>query len=570
ELQYGRIINVWELNRHFYFYDLGKAFALTGDRRFAETLIRHLESWIDQNPIGIGINWYSPMECGLRLVSWLWGLFFISERGRSGNDLSLILPPENRQKILTSIYWQTYYIEKDLSKYSSANNHLVGEALGLFWVGSLLPFLGRAQTWRRKGWTILVREIEKQVFPDGVSKEQSTRYLFFLFDVYALAIRLAQKQSLAIPRIIWDRLEKICEYIMAQMDEGGNLPDWGDSSDGLACRLHATSFHPYRSLLTNGAIWFNRGDFKYWGRRLDERNFWLGSKDEIQRYEELEPEASERESRIFPEGGQLILRKGREGNEAVLSFDAGSFGFLSIAAHAHADALSFTLSVGGTPILIDPGTYLYHDGGKWRYYFRGTRAHNTIEVDGQDQAVSGGPFMWFSKPKVFMTRFVLNPDFDYIQAHHSGYERLAESVRHERSVFFDKKETFWVIKDNLESQGSQSIFQTFHFHPECQLKFIDSHLLEVAVNNNSILYLKVDPKFRSSLHRGEEDPLLGWFSPAFGQKYPTTTLVGEKQIKGSETFLTLLCQPKAYEMVLKRVSQEGSGDHDAFLTSMVL
>jgi hypothetical protein len=539
DLRYGRVINVWELNRHFYFYDLGKAFHLTKDTRFGQTLLAHLESWIDQNPLGIGINWYSPMENGLRLVSWLWGLFFISEEADSSQDHSLALSPERRQKILTSITWQAYFIEKNLSKYSSANNHLVGEALGLFWVGALLPSLRRAEKWKQKGWTILCREIEKQVFPDGVPREQSTRYLFFLFDLYTLAILLAQKQGLTIPPVLWNRLEKICEYIMTQMDEGGNLPDLGDSSDGLACKLYSTALHPYRSLLTTGAVWFERGDFKHWGGQIDERNFWLWGEEGLLRYQKIEEDSSERGSRIFPQGGQVILRKGRGSEEAVLSFDAGSFGFLSIAAHAHADALSFSLSLGGRPILIDPGTYLYHDGGKWRRYFRGTRAHNTVEVDGLDQGLSGGPFMWLSQPETTVGQVSLGPERSFIQGLHKGYERLAFPLKHERSILWEQRERSWTIQDRLETQGLHSILVVFHFYPHCRVQFRESGLFEVSIEE-PVMTLKLDPRLRPVLYQGEEDPVWGWVSPNFGVKIPTVTLVGKMMIQKTEIVQTVL------------------------------
>lgn len=543
DLRYGNVIHVWELNRHFYFYDLAKAYRLTGDRRFAQTLLTHLESWIDQNPTGMGINWHSPMENGLRMISWLWGLFLVSVGEDRFPDLPPLIPRETRKKILTSVFWQTYFIEKNLSKYSSANNHRIGEALGLFWVGSLFPSLSRAEKWKQKGWAILCEEIEIQVFPDGVPREQSSRYLFFLFDLYTLAILLARKENRVIPQVLWDRLEMICEYVMAQMDSGGHLPDLGDSSDGQACKLHTTSLNPYRSLLITGAMWFKRADFKTWGGKIDERNFWLFSQEEVQGYEELGEDASEKGSRIFPHGGQIILRKGREAEEAVLVFDAGPFGFLSLAAHAHADALSFTLSMGGVPVLIDPGTFLYHDGGKWRYYFRGTSAHNTIEVDGKDQALSGGPFMWLTQPKTTIEKAVIQSDDDVIVASHTGYEHLSDPVRHERSIAFNKKEGFWTIKDRLETKGVHSILQTFHFHPACQVKKAGNTLFQISADG-PILYINLDPRITSSLHRGEEDPIRGWFSPAFGKKEPTITLAGRTQIEGTTSFKTTIWKEK--------------------------
>jgi hypothetical protein len=560
DLRYGRIINVWELNRHFHFYDLGKAYRLTGDKRYALTLIAHLDSWIDQNPPGKGINWFSPMECGLRLINWLWGLFFIFSNEGPLSDPSPLVSVEQGQRILTSIYWQAYSIEKNLSKFSSANNHVIGEALGLFWVGSLIPSLPRAEKWKKKGWAILCREIEKQVFPDGVPCEQSHRYLFFLFDLYTLAILLAQKQNQSIPGTLWGRLERICEYIRAQMDEGGHLPDRGDSSDGMACKLHTSSeFNPYRSLLITGALWFGRGDFKSGGGAFDERNFWLFGEAGLKSYGDLEADLLELPSRLFPQGGQVVLRKGRGRSEEVLTMDAGPFGYLSIAAHAHADALSFTLSIGGRPVIIDPGTYLYHDGGRWRDYFRGTRAHNTIEVDGQDQAVSGGPFMWLSKPEASIAETVFDRDRDYVRAMHNGYHRLIDPVQHERSILFDKNEGIWLLDDRLVCAKSHRIRQTFHFHPDCRIEMVDEGVIQVS-REEPLLYLKPDPTLTIFGARGSEDPPFGWFSPAFGQKKPIQSLMGEKQIRETVRLQTWLWRPAAFEKALKRIAEGCPGN----------
>jgi hypothetical protein len=541
EVQYGGVLNVWELNRHFHFYDLGKAFHLTGDKRYAQALIAHLESWIDQNPPCVGINWYSSLEIAVRLISWFWGLFFICEKEGSAANLASLLPDGKGLKIQRSIYWQTYYIEKNLSKYSSANNHRIGEALGLFWVGSLIPSLPRADRWKEKGWDILCREIELQILPDGVPKEQSSRYLYFVFDLYALAIFLAQKEGRFIPKVLWDRMEKICEYVMAMLDEEGNLPDLGDSADGQACKLYTERINPYRSLLTSGALWFKRGDFKAWGEELDERNYWLFSKEVVAAYLKIKGDFQERTSKVFPFGGQIILRKGKGPEEAVLAMDAGPFGYLSIAAHAHADALAFTLSLKGKEVLIDPGTYLYHDGGKWRDYFKGTGAHNTIEIDGQDQALSGGPFMWMTKPEVSIQKLIIGSHYDFIQASHTGYQRLNGSLRHDRSILFAKKETFWIIKDHLVSDNNHEIKQRFHFHPQCLLREFKGNIFLITLESGEpLLFLKMDSLLKATLHQGEEDPVSGWYSPAFGEKIPTVTLVGGKRMQGSLLIKTII------------------------------
>ena len=84
-------------------------------------------------------------------------------------------------------------------------------------------------------------------------------------------------------------------------------------------------------------------------------------------------------------------------DELRIVADAGPLGYLSIAAHGHADALAFTLSAHGQELLIDPGTYAYHTEREWRDWFRGTAAHNTVTLDDENQSVIGGNFMWLQR-----------------------------------------------------------------------------------------------------------------------------------------------------------------------------
>ena len=480
------------------------------------------------------------MEMAIRTISWLWAFFFIVSAVKSSSELTELIPKELQKKILRTIFWQAYFIEKNLSKYSFANNHLIGEAVGLFFIGSILPFLPRAHIWKKKGWRILCDEIPKQIFPDGVSKEQSNAYLFFVFDLCTIAILLAKDQGMDIPKEILARLEKSCEYIMHQIDHEGNVPNIGDSSDASALKLHSKDINPYCSMLNTGAILFKRSDFKYWGRQIDERNFWLFSETGLNIYESLTSEYKPLGSKFFQYGGQIIFRhEYAPKKETVMHIDGGPFGYLSICAHAHADALSFVLNLSNNPILVDPGTYLYHDGGKWRDYFRGTKAHNTIEIDGKDQAESGGPFLWLTRPETFVRRFESSPEKDILEVEHSGYKRLKDPVIHKRYFVFNKKRLWWMIKDEIICKKKHHIMQTFHFHPKCVVKEIDKHMFEVIVQDIK-MFIKLDPKLSCSLHKGETEPIFGWFSARFGEKEPCFTLVAEMNISGPQRFNTYI------------------------------
>ena len=120
--------------------------------------------------------------------------------------------------------------------------------------------------------------------------------------------------------------------------------------------------------------------------------------------------------------------------------DGGPHGFLSTAAHAHADALSIEVRHGGVEILADPGTYCYHGEPEWRSYFRSTIAHNTIELGGRDQSRSGGPFLWVRHARDRVVDVVAGADgeIESWTAEHDGYAGLDPPATHRRTVRLDR------------------------------------------------------------------------------------------------------------------------------------
>jgi hypothetical protein len=175
-------------------------------------------------------------------------------------------------------------------------------------------------------------------------------------------------------------------------------------------------------------------------------------------------------------------------------------------------------------------------------------------VDGQDQAVSGGPFMWLSKPEASIAETVFDRDRDYVRAIHDGYGRLADPLRHERTIFFDKKWGIWLLQDQLICAKAHEIRQTFHFNPDCRVEMLSNGIIRIS-GVEPLLYLKPDPGLTFSLYRGSEDPIMGWFSPAFGEKIPSQSLMGQKQIRETVRLQTWLWRPTAFEEALKRIAE---------------
>jgi hypothetical protein len=221
-------------------------------------------------------------------------------------------------------------------------------------------------------------------------------------------------------------------------------------------------------------------------------------------------------------------------DELWCRFDAGPLGYLATAAHGHADAMSIELRCGGIDILSDPGTYCYHGQETWRAYFRSTLAHNTLELDGSDQCRSGGLFLWRDDPRSELERVSGLDDGDRAeaQAAHYGYERLANPAVHRRLVRLDRRARSVEIIDSLFSEAPHAARLAFHLGPriECRLEGDAAHLCWTTATGRRQAVLNLPNLLGWSLHRGETDPVLGWYSRTFGVREPSFTLLGRGRI----------------------------------------
>lgn len=449
---------VWEINRHQHFFTLGLAFWLTEDERYAETYSRHLKSWIEQNPTGLGINWTSSLEVALRAMSWIWAFHFFKDSDAFTPDLFKIA--------LKSLYGHGRHIEQYLSKYYSPNTHLTGEALGLYYLGTQLPFFDRAEKWRRLGEEILFDEIEKQVLPDGVYFEQSTWYQRYTTDFFAhFAVLKALTGDLddTKPKVkkLEDRLETAFDFLMQITMPDGRTPLIGDDDGGRALPLTTAESDDFRGTLALGAIIFDRGDHKRVAGGVSEEIFWLLGPDGIDAYEGLDEAEPEIASKNFNRGGYSLMRDGWEGTDNYMLIDCGEVGSLA-GGHGHADTLSIVVASHGKPLLVDSGTYTYHQSTVMRDYFRTTGAHNTLLVDDAPSSMPGNTFNWKTRAHATQKKWIANHRFDFFEGSHNGYERLGSPVTHTRSVLFVKND-YWIMRDLAATHGSHEYSLDFHF-----------------------------------------------------------------------------------------------------------
>ena len=292
----------WELNRHQYFATLGRAYWFTNDERYAETFASHLQSWIEQNPPKLGINWASSLEVGYRAISWLWAINFF--KGSSALTPSLFV------QLLKLLYLHALHLESYLSTYFSPNTHLTGEALALFYLGIMLPEFNDAARWRQTGETILIAELDRHVLADGVYFEQSSYYHRYTVEIYLHLFLLLEANQQQVPEELKTKLIALLDHLLFITRPDGLSPLFGDDDGGKLVMLDDRRLDDFRSTLATGAVLFNRDDYKFVAEEATEESFWLLGPRRLQEFAQLAAHAPRETSRDFPVGGYYVMRDG--------------------------------------------------------------------------------------------------------------------------------------------------------------------------------------------------------------------------------------------------------------------
>ncbi len=504
----GGVKFVWEINRLYFLFSLGLCFHMTRQEKYGRAINRFIQSWNDQNSYPIGVNWTSGIEAGVRLANLVWALSFLENYDFLENDLKAI----NR-----FVWFHANHLHRYPSRYSSANNHLLAEGFGLFVAGVYFPHLPGAERWLEQGRKILDAEAGRQILPDGGSFEYSTTYLSFVFDFFLLYRQICLCCGLEYGAMIDERLKKSCDFIHSIMDENGNIPNIGDQDSAVLVNFGFSNAENFQSILNTGAALFTEpgiakatSDFKTW--------LLTGKTNPFPK------DASQKNAQVIlhKESGLAVIRDYINCKEVLFIGNGTKMGMAPLYAHGHLDALSFTLSVAGKEIFIDTGTYLYHNSGKWREYFRSTAAHNTIRLNQTDLSEQTGDFM-FGKP-YRITENTLQKDDDHItwKAGHDAYLKKTPFAKIEREVEWRKQDKEFKITDCVNARDQSLIELFFHFHPDCSVEGINNGF--VITRGNIKIRLKSDTLLTSEIFFGSDDPLFGWYSPEFNKIAPCFTI----------------------------------------------
>ena len=534
--EYGSAKHVWEVNRLQFLPLIALRYRQTRDEQYLRQFQQLVTQWTEDNPYLLGVNWYSNIEVNIRLIVWFF-CWEILEATRLTTDDGAFASFVNDVWVPT-IYLHAKYSYENPSKFSSANNHLISEHAGLFVAASYWKFAESAQ-WLAHAHKGLEEEIMAQHSAQGVNKEEAAEYIQFITDFFLIPLVVGQRSGREFSQRYQQQLENILEYIFQLMDMKGNIPFYGDEDDGKVMLFDSRPVDNFHSLLTSGVILFGKSTWKTHSHGMDNKNRVLFGEEGRKTWESVSAEAMAQTTKFYPQEGHFILRSSQqEGEEVYVHMDVAELGFLSIAAHGHADALSFVLHVDGHPIIADVGTYTYHTEPHWRSYFIGTLAHNTIRVDGQDQAESTGPTMWIQHYTPTLIHHETSDVRDVVVAEHDGYKGLG--VTHRRELTLDKtKNTLRIVDDVVVKRaGEHQLDVPLHLHPSVAVEETEPGVYTLTAAGARPVIVRPDKALSLTVVKGQTDPILGWYSSSFQKKEPTTTLYGSLTVYQTTQLIT--------------------------------
>ncbi|MFI7244909.1 alginate lyase family protein [Streptomyces qinglanensis] len=522
----GDIKQIWELSRHQYLTVLAAAYALTGDERYAERTAGHLRSWWRANPPLCGVHWVSGIELGIRLLSWVW-IRRLLEGWPGAAELF-----EDNPVALAQIWHHQRWLAAFPSRGSSANNHVIAEAAGQSAAACAFGWFPSSARWRAEALRTLERQLRSNTFASGLNRESATEYHALVLELGLAAVAEADAAGVPVPASIRRVLLRMTDALAAVLDSRLRPPRQGDADDGHGLVLDGAGTDRWASLLATGDAVF--GGLAWWPAvtGTDVRTPLLAAL--LRPTAPAVPRPAVRPAH-FADAGMTILRGP---GEIWCRCDGGPHGFLSIAAHAHADALSVEVRHDGVDVLADPGTYCYHGQPRWRQYFRSTLGHNTLQLDGADQSASGGPFLWtrHARSRVLVADASGEGAARWC-AEHDGYRHSV----HRRRVELSAADRELRVVDEVRGPRRAARL-AFHLGPAVTAELVGNRavLSWAREGEERSAELELPGRLTWRAHRGECDPPLGWYSAGFGRKEPATTLVGSGFTDSAGGFVTVL------------------------------
>lgn len=427
----GDIKYVWEKSRFSFLYTI-----IRYDYHFGKDSSRfvfeQIVDWIKSNPINMGPNYKCSQEISLRMLNWIFALYFYKN--------SIYLTEKVFQEITHSIYWQLHHVFHNInfSRIAVRNNHAITETLTLYIVSLLFPQFPNSHSWKEKGKKWFEEEVKYQIYEDGTYLQFSMNYHRVVVQLMTWAIRIAELNKEKFNTEIYDRAYRSVDFLyQCQEDSNGYLPNYGSNDGALFFKLSDNDYRDYRPQLD--ALHIILTGKSIYNEKTEDVS-WYGYSNLIY----YEPLVKKNGILKFELGGYYLIRE----QETLTFMRCGSHKDRP----AHADNLHLDIWYKGENLLLDGGTYKYNTDSKDLKYFMGTGSHNTVMLNDNDQMLKGSRFIWYNWTQCISANIQEHESFFEIRGIISCFTYISKNIKHERIVRKYKDSTEWNITDIVHNK----------------------------------------------------------------------------------------------------------------------
>jgi len=440
---------------------MGKIYAKTGDERYAKEWCHQLVDWTKKNPRNEAHKYaWRSIETGIRGYNWT-GLFYRFIQSES-------FTPEVLVAFLNSCYEHAEFL---MMVYRSGSNWGLMEAEGMAFIAFTFPEFKYSEKWKTEAIRRLNHEINLQVYTDGHQRELAIGYHMGCIQWFYRTYELAQLNGIenAFPESYINRIEKMCEVPMKLCLPDGTNAQFGDAWAGDPGQ-HSNKFMEWSER-------FNREDFLF-----------LATAGE-------QGKAPEKTAYQLKESGLYSLRSSWDRNAVCMVLKCGPDG----GGHCQPDNGTFTLYAGGRTLMPDAGSYIYSGNPEGRNWFRQTKIHQTLTLNGENTIYDPKQLLW--QPR---------EDLDILVVENAGYDNLT----HRRSVFFVDKRYF-IIVDEAMGTGTGDIDIHFQLAPGEAVFNHDNFSVSSDFHEGWNVFIRTNKQ--KGLELTEEE---GWVSFEYTKKEP--------------------------------------------------
>ena len=410
----------WELSRCQHLPLLAAAHRLTGERHWLAEIEAQLTGWILDNPVEFGANWACTMDVAIRAANWVATLALIADAIEGEPWL---------EQVLASLLLHGRFIRSHLEWAPVRGNHYLSDIVGLLVLAPLFSGGREGRDWADWATAELIGELSQQVREDGCDHEASIPYHRLVAELFICGTdALAALSPGAVSASHRARLQRMLDFVNDYTRPDSLAPQVGDADDGRFLPLADYGCPEHRSHLHL----FAQAGIEY-------RPAW--------------------HSAAYPHGGYWIMRA----DDTYVLVRCGDVGVGGLGSHAHNDALSFELTVGGQPLVVDPGSYLYTADPVARNRFRSTAFHSTLQIDDSEQNPlrEDSLFAMEDRRRAKMLRWEPSETGALFVGRHHGYADLKSPATHTRTLELDAPSRVLKIIDMVASSGSHQLSWTF-------------------------------------------------------------------------------------------------------------